>query len=91
MGVRHSLDAGANIRWKRCGLSRRHVDMNGHIFRSGGKPAFGGVAQFLKGMQPLFVGGDQQDRDLYGITEVNFPQIPTWHSAVKVEPWRSFM
>ena len=28
-----------------------------------------------KGVQPLFVGGDQQDRNLHGIAEVNLAQI----------------
>ncbi len=68
-------DAGADIGRKRRGLARVHVDMNGHVFRSGRQPAFGGVAQFLKGVQPLFVGADQQDRDLHGIAEMNFAQI----------------
>ena len=76
VGVRHGLDAGANIRRKRRGLSRGHVDVNGHVFRGGGQPALGGVAQFLEGVQPLFVRVDQQDRNLHGIAEVNLAQIP---------------
>ena len=34
-----------------------------------------GVAQFLESVQPLLVGGDQQDRDLRGIAEMNLAQI----------------
>ena len=76
MGVCQRSDACAHIRRKWRGLSRGHVDVNGHVFRCRGQPAFGGMAQFLEGMQPLFVGGDQQDRNLHGIAEVNLPQIP---------------
>ena len=56
MAVHDRLNAGANVGRKRRGLSRIHVDMDGHVFRGGGEPAFGGVAQFLERVQALFVG-----------------------------------
>ena len=54
--VHHRLDAGANVGRKRRHLSRLHVDMEGHVLRRGGEPAFGRMAQFLERMQPLLVG-----------------------------------
>ena len=69
MRVHQRLDAGADIRRKGRGFSRIHVDVNGHVFRRGGQPALAGMAQFLERVQSLFVGADQQDRDLHGIAE----------------------
>ena len=42
------LDAGADIGRKRRDLARLHVDVERHVLRCRGKPAFGGVAQFLE-------------------------------------------
>ena len=56
MRIHHRLDAGANVGRKRRDLSRLHVHMERHVFRGGGEPAFGGVAQFLERVQPLLIG-----------------------------------
>ena len=55
MRIHHRLDAGANVRREGRHLPRLHVHMERHVFRGGGDPAFGGVAQFLERMQPLLV------------------------------------
>jgi hypothetical protein len=87
MRPRHRIDAGADIGRKRRGLSRGHIDMNGHVLRRGRQPALGGVAQFLERMQPLFVGVDQQDKNGAGRSTASSASviIPSLPFLVRVQ------
>ena len=75
MRIHDRLDAGANIGRKRRDLSRLHVHMERHVFRRGGEPAFGRVAQFLERVQPLLIGDltdkPKSERDRRGGSRAN--------------------
>src|SRR5262249_39733492 len=75
MGGLHLSESGCDLVWERCGLARRHVDMERQVLGSGRYPAFSGMKQLLEIVDPLGIVIDKLERDPHRVTGVEFTQV----------------
>ncbi len=75
----HAGEAPGDLAREGDGLAGGHVDMQRHVLRGGGDPAFGSVEQLLEVVHPLAVVFEQLERDAHRVAGMKLAQVAHMH------------